>query len=209
MSLIFADPANDPMLAKHIIDRYNLDQIKLYNFGSILDLGIRLDKLYPEPNVMAMLKEADFGDGDYELSLRFDRYYMQQLLSNEESFKQLMLFMTETQDDNDVYIICNYNEHTFQPVIESLIKFIEERYSVLASVANIIDDVEGIENIPINHETRPGILNFIEDCGRYSKLIGTPIITAKQREEEMEKIRLDQEALEENRRDEIDEQLSK
>jgi hypothetical protein len=158
---------------------------------------------------MAILKEADFGNGDYELSLRFDRYYMQQLLSNEESFKQLMLFITETQDNNDIYVLCNYNEPTFEPVIESLIKMIQERYSINSYTACIMEDIEGIENIPINHETKPGLLNFIEVCGRYSKLIGTPIITAKQREEEMEKIRLDQEALEENRRDEIDEQLSK
>ena len=105
MSLIFADPTKDPRLVKHILDKFETEQIKLYNFGSILNIGTRLDKLYPEPNVMAILKEADFGNGDYELSLRFDRYYMQQLLSNEESFKQLMLFMTETQDDNDLYII--------------------------------------------------------------------------------------------------------
>ena len=210
MALIFADPSKDRDLTKHIMDKLETEQIKLYNFGSIISLGVRLDALYPQPNVMAFLKEADFGEGDDELSLRFDTAYMQQLLTNENSFKALMMFLTETQEEKDVIVLCNYNEHNFQPVVESLIKFIQERYGINSYVVSTIEDIEVIEkdfdhhNISVSEQ----MSNFVTDCSKYAKLIGSPIITASQNKKAIQDANLDTEAILENQKDELEERLS-
>ena len=209
MSLIFADPFRDPILTQYIVDKFKIDQIKLYNFGSIINAGIRLDALYPQPNVMVLLKEAKFGEGDDELTLRFDTAYMQQLLNDTDSFKTLMKFMVETQEDKDIIILCNYNERNFQPVVESLIKFIQERYGINSYVVSVFEDMDGIEKLAINHESMKQLNNFIMDCGRYANLIENPLITAQQIEKAVQDANLDAEAILENQKDELEERLSK
>ena len=208
MSLIFADPSRDNILTKYIIDKNDTDKIKLYNFGSIIGLGTRLDALYPQPNVMALLKAADFGEGDDELSLRFDKAYMYQILNSDDSFKALMTFMVETQEEKDIIILCNYNEPNFQPVIESLIKFIQERYGINSYIVSAIEDIEYIEKIPIEHDSTAQLSNFITDCGKYARLIDSPIITSVKRERAVRDTNLDTEAILENSKDELEKSFS-
>lgn len=208
MSLIFVDPSKDMKLTAHIMGKLETNQIKLYNFGSIINLGINLNALYPDKNVISLLKAADFGEGDDELTLRFDSAYMQQILSNKDSFKALMMFMAETQEEEDVVILCNYNEHNFQPIVESLIKFIQERYGINSYVVSAIEDMEGIEKIPINHDNLDQLSNFITDLSTYSSLIGTPLVTASQKNKAIQDANLDAEAILENQKDELEKRIS-
>lgn len=209
MALIFADPVNDPKLAREIYDKNSLEQIRLYNFGSLLNLGTRLDALYPLPHVMALLREANFGEGDDELTLKFDLAYFQQLMNDTNTFKALMTFMAETQEDKDVVVICNYNERNFQPVVESLMKMVQERYGISAYVVNVLEDLEAIDRTTgLTDNEKEKLVNFITDCGRFAQITGNPIITAKQMETEIASVNLDTEAILENAKDELEQKLN-
>ena len=186
MKLNVIDPQSDPRLIEYIMTR-SISMARLpYNFYSIIQYGVMLNNLIPVPNVMILLRESDYGDGD---SLLFDQAYANQLMAHEPSFIDLMSLLCNIEYQDEVILISNYNNRVIMPVLDSLLKLIQERYGIDSFLINTIDDIDDLStsefDSPIKYQT------FVHDIQRYYKLINQniPVASAEEIEEDLRSLR--------------------
>jgi hypothetical protein len=185
MRLIIVDPQNDPRLVEWITTKAVADDKQPFNVFSILDYGYRLDKLAPLNDFLEYLKEDETGDTN---SIQFDQKYAQYILGNDEAFIAFMSIMSKVIDEEDTIVISNYNSPALMPIIDSLLKLIQQRYGINAFIVNTIEDLESIHLKYNEFGSYEQHLTFVNDVERFSKLTKQPIITATQKEieEDME-----------------------
>lgn len=111
---------------------------KIYNFGSLKEIGIPLD-LFP-PNTLGAINEYDF-----------DCKYANFIMSTEPIFINFMNLIMDLYNGIDVFILIQYDESSFfntdNPawntlLIESFFKFIQQRYGINGTLINTNDDIE-------------------------------------------------------------------
>lgn len=101
-------------------------------------------------------------------SLEFDNEYINLILTNDHYFLQLMRIMIPLRDGHDVYILA-YNEETvFNPITETLMKLIQQRYGYNYQEIHSVDDLNIFD---CSGFTTPGIIQFDEDFKRYEECI--------------------------------------
>lgn len=101
-------------------------------------------------------------------SLEFDQCYINLILSDDNYFIQFMNIIIPLRDGKNVYILA-YNEDTvFNPITETLMKFIQQRYGYNYQEIHSIDDINMMD---LSSFTTPGILQFDEDFNRYEYLM--------------------------------------
>lgn len=182
MKLNIVDPQNDPRLVEYITLK-SISMARLpYNFYSILQYGIMLNHLIPIPEVMQLLRDSAYGDGD---SLIFDKSYAHQLLAHDPSFVDLMSLLSNIEYQDEVILISNYNNRVIMPILDSLLKLIQERYGIDSFLINTIDDIDTLSTSefasPFQYQT------FVSDLQRYYKLIkqNIPVASAAEIEEDL------------------------
>lgn len=173
MKLTIVDPQNDPKLLEWLMTKVLSDARLPYNFYSIIDYGIRLDHLYPNPQALALLKESDYGDGD---TLRFDQAYAAQILGDDKSFVDFMSLMHGVIRDEETILMSNYTSRIVMPVLDSLLKFVQQRYGIIGFIVNTIDDLDTLGSSEFG--TLQQQVVFSEDCVRFAKLTNRPIGTS-------------------------------
>ena len=186
MKLNVVDPQCDPRLIEYVMTK-SISMARLpYNFYSIIQYGIMLNNLIPSPNVMILLRESGFGDGD---SLLFDKAYADQLTTNIPSFIDLMNLLSNIEYQDEVILMSNYNNRVIMPVLDSLLKFIQEKYGIDAYLINTIDDIDDLSSSefasPFQYQT------FVSDIQKYYKLINQsiPIASPEELEEDLRSLR--------------------
>ena len=101
-------------------------------------------------------------------SLEFDQYYINLILSDNNYFIQFMNIIIPLRDGKDVYILA-YNEDTvFNPITETLMKFIQQRYGYDYQEVHYMEDINMMD---LSSFTTPGIIQFDEDFNRYEQLM--------------------------------------
>ena len=186
MKLNIVDPQCDPRLIDYVMTR-SISMARLpFNFYSIIQYGVMLNNLIPVPNVMILLRESEYGDGN---SLLFDQAYANQLIVNEPSFIDLMSLLCNIEYQDEVILMSNYNNRVIMPILDSLLKFIQEKYGIDSFLINTIDDIDDLSSSefesPIKYQT------FVHDIQRYYKLINQniPVASAEEIEEDLKSLR--------------------
>ena len=177
MKLTIVDPQNDYNLLKWVMTKVVADTRLPYNFYSIVDYGYRLDNLHPSPEIMKLLTDNGYGDGD---SIKFDQAYANQILTNDASFIDFMSLMHEINRDEETILMSNYTSPIIMPILDSLLKFIQQRYGINGFIVNTEDDLDPFTYSEFGTLQQQVI--FSDDCIRYYKLIGKPIPTASPEE---------------------------
>jgi hypothetical protein len=185
MRLIIVDPQNDPRLVEWITTKAVADDKQPFNVFSILDYGYRLDKLAPLNDFLEYLKEDETGDTN---SIQFDQKYAQYILGNDEPFIAFMSIMSKVIDEEDTVVISNYNSPALMPIVDSLLKLIQQRYGINAFIVNTIEDLESIHLKYNEFGSYAHQLTYASDIERFGKLTKQNIGGATQEEikEDME-----------------------
>ena len=177
MKLTVIDPQSDMDLLQWLSTKVVSDMRLPYNFYSILDYGIRLDHLYPKDELLPLLKETMDGDGN---SLQFDQAYARQILQDDPTFIDFMTLMHGVIKDEETILISNYTSPLIMPILDSLLKAIQQRYGINGFIVNTMDDLDSLSSSEFG--TLQQQLTFSEDCVRFAKLTGKAVVTASQDE---------------------------
>ena len=180
MKLIVVDPQNDPRLVNWIMIKAVADQKDPFNLFSILDYGFRLDKLAPIDMILPYLKEDE--NGSDVNSLNFDKMYASQIIGNDEVFIDFMKLMNRVNEEEDTVLISNYNSPIIMPIIDSLLKFIQQRYGINAFILNALEDYESIHLKYCEFGSCEQQMVYMKDVERFARLTKQPILTVTQRE---------------------------
>lgn len=186
MKLNIVDPQNDQRLIEYISIR-SISMARLpFNFYSLLQYGIMLNNLIPVPEVMSLLKQSRYGDADTYL---FDKEYANQLISHTPSFIDLMNLLSNIEHQDEIILISNYSNRMIMPILDSLLKLIQERYGIDSYLINTLDD---IDQFSVSEFASPMQYNlFVSDIQRYYKLIKQqiPISSEAELEEDLQALR--------------------
>ena len=126
--------------------------------------------------VFEYLLNNSFEDGD-ESTYKFDMEYANQLYNDENSFIDLMVLMFAVNGGNiannseeeilkggDVIVLTNYSNIFMQVILDSLMKYIQQRYGIQSYIINDINDYDSLE---YSEFSNTGMCNFISDVSRF------------------------------------------
>lgn len=102
--------------------------------------------------------------GMLSASLEFDQQYINLILTNDNYFMQLMRIIIPLQQGQDVYILAYNEESVFNPITETLMKFIQQRYGYNYQEVHSLEDFNPYDTSSFS---TPGILQYDEDFKRY------------------------------------------
>ena len=71
----------------------------------------------------------------------------------------------EIEDHEEVIVLTDYTHPNSIPIIDSLIKFIQQRYSLQTIIINEITDIDPLQEF--DFESQEGYRNYMNDLGRY------------------------------------------
>jgi len=135
-----------------------IDNLVVYNYSSLVEEIPRLNLMPPQFTC----------NTEYE----FDMMYANWLLNDQTAFHDLMLIMYAVYEGHDVYL-CASNIDMVQPLNESFIKFIQQRYGINCYIINTVEDMECVRDFGSGFSIE-GIGNFDIDKER---LAVTAIVT--------------------------------
>lgn len=172
MKLSIYDPQNDYRLVDYIVTRsISLGQLP-YNFYSLIQYGIMLNELMP----IDLLRDLHYNDESFD----FDRAYANKLLSHEPTFIQLMTLLHDIELRDETILLSNYTNEQMMPIIDSLLKFIYERYGIDSFIINTIEDIDHFTSSEFASQYH--YQTFVSDVQRYYKLTKKPTYIASREE---------------------------
>ena len=162
--------------------------VPVFNFYSVIQIGEQARALEPLHNVFERLSFA-FTFNDDQYTLDFDRQYAFQLLTNQNSFTMLMKIMMLVETMDEVIVITNHSNPYVEVVVDSLIKFIQQRYSIQSYIINDIDDIDSFANS--NFKTEEGFNNYMIDINKIKSFIDpSKLLHNYQQEKELRMLEL-------------------
>ena len=144
MKLEFVDTTS-PIMINYIHTKGESGKATIFGFYSMLGYGTPLSNLNPREPVMKHLGVAlNFPDREEEESRAFDIMYAEQLMNDKASFFDLMKIMSALQSNgtDEVIVVTNYNHPVVMPIVDSLIKFIQERYGIRSYITSYPEDID-------------------------------------------------------------------
>jgi len=167
MRLEIIDIANDRNLLYYVTTKQQLDSVFIYRFYNLAMIGIPVDGLMPDRNMVIPIMQKYNYDGD-DMTREVDIAYARQLLTNQNSFFDLMQIMEALMCGNHVIILSNYTHPNVYPIIDSLVKFIQERYSIETYIINDMMDID--ENKISSPTTKMGFNMIMNDLAIYKDM---------------------------------------
>lgn len=168
MKLTIIDPIDDMRLIEYIQLKNTYKNCAVFRCYTLIMYGTPLDNLIPFPDLLQLIACTPMGD---ESTKEFDIAYANQLLNNPPSFIDLMQLMTAFQDTEEVFLISNYKHPIVASILDSLIKFIQERYSIRPLIVNDIEDID--ELALCDFQSQRGYDTLIQDIDRFKRMYYT------------------------------------
>ena len=168
---------NDVFMNEDIKFRFNTLKQPIFNFYSTSCYGIPLKNLGPSKEIVdKYLLNNSFENGD-EMTYQFDMNYASQLFNDDNSFIDLMILLFAVNGGNinysneeqvlkggDVIVLTNYSNVFMQVILDSLMKYIQQRYGIQSYIINDINDYDSLE---YSEFSDIGMCNFISDTARF------------------------------------------
>lgn len=101
-------------------------------------------------------------------SPEFDNEYINLLLTNDNYFMQLMKIVINLQHGFDIYILRYNEDFVFNPITETLMKLIQQRYGYNYQEIFCADDLDVYDSSSFSAF---GIMQFDEDFKRYESIM--------------------------------------
>lgn len=165
MRLEFINLQNDIRLLDYVRSRHEISNIPVFRLYSIIMYGEELKNLYPNQNTMNYLRDCNFGDSN---TLEFDKQYAWQIISYNPSFMDFMKLLSTLQDNDETIVLTDYTHPVVLPIIDSLIKLIQQRYFIQSYIINDINDIDPL--LITDFDYKEGYDNFNMDMQRYIAL---------------------------------------
>ena len=181
MKLSIVDPICPNLTVNHqlldyIVLKSNMKNCPIFRYNTIIVLGTSLNNLTPLPNVMKLLQNSNFGDDN---TRDFDIAYANQLCSYQPSFIDIMQIMGSLQFSEETFLLCDIKHPNSINIIDSLMKFLQERYSINLFMIQDLIDIDNTKTTDFQSEE--GYQQFISDLDKYK----TQYFTSKQLENEV------------------------
>ena len=157
--IVFIDK---PDLIPVIIRKTN-SQCEVFNFTSLYS-GYR--SLSALATSMHSVNNSALPTNLFVETVEFDMNYANAILNNPLMFQALMNIMVNSYQGKTVILLV-HREPYRDALMESLIKFIQQRYGYNAWIVNDIDDISCIREVPF---TPYGITTLDEDIKRYDDM---------------------------------------
>ena len=142
----------------------NKSKFRIYNMGCPVEMGINVMHLIPS---LRTINEKDF-----------DIQYANMLIGNNNLFITYMQIIFDIYLGNDVFVLVfNGSGDYTDLVLESLIKFIQQRYGI---ISNSISSIEDVNTLVESEFTVAGLYNLDIDKHRYTILTTDFSILAKE-----------------------------
>ena len=166
MKLLIIDISGKRELVEYIQLKEEAEKAAVFNFFALEMLGNKLN-IAPTGDLMPLLSPKYEGD---EASREFDERYAYQLANHPNTKYDLMIMLEQLQLKEEVILVCNYNHPTVLPIIDSICKYIQQRYSLNAFLASDLEDIDPFELS--DFETNEGYDNYIRDLAWLSDMRG-------------------------------------
>ena len=161
MKLQFIDPSS-PILMDYIVTKGDSGKAAVFRYYTLFMYGYPLNCLQPKPDIIKYLFESQDGD---ESSRTFDQLYADQIINDKGSFFDFMTFMEALQNYDEVIIVSNYMHPNVYPILDSLMKLIQQRYGIRSYIINDIYDIDLFALS--DFETEIGYQNYLRDVEWY------------------------------------------
>lgn len=148
-------------LMNYVMMKQEFKKCSVFRFYTLVMYGESLDGLIPLPYVMDILRKETF-EGDSN-SRDFDIAYANQLMTNPRSHMDLMKLVGSFQFCEETFLLSEYERNS---VVNSLIKFITERYSINTF---LVKDVIDLDELSVsNFNSEEGYTNLINDLDMFN-----------------------------------------
>ena len=131
-----------------------IDDLVVYNLFSLKE---GLDNLNLIPSIRM----------DYN-SKEFDRLYAQNIISNDDTFIELMRIVYPLYEGKNVYLVTTLND-LFDGLTESILKLIQDRYGYNYSIINSYEDIQYLDDD--SDFSLNGLFNLDHDKERMSYIL--------------------------------------
>lgn len=131
------------------------DNTEIWNFNSLVE-DYRFLNLLPPNNLGAA--------SEYE----FDNKYYEYIFTNNDTFVRFMNMIKCLYDGKNVYLIVYGDDYWSDNIVQSLLKLIQQRYGINATLVNTVEDVIYASNSKFDPYF--GIANLDQDLDRYEFL---------------------------------------
>ena len=157
---------SDPKILQYTLDNYSIRRTYVYNLSSAIYGFKELNGLI---NNMSQVFNKPIEDID---TLQFDVTYANTILNTPYRFADLFRMIYGTFEGNIVVVLI-FHDFYRDAILESLIKLIQQRYTINPWIINEIDDLQCVcEDSPLVQ----GILNYNDDVSRIRSLYASGMI---------------------------------
>lgn len=169
MKLTIVDPLYNNSLIDYVDTKCRSKGCTAFRFYTLLMYGIPVDNLIPRPDVIQILNTIDYSSD--EGTKAFDIAYANQLLYDKFSFVDFMQIMSSLQNCEETFILSNYKNQFVAQILDSMIKLIQERYSIQTYIVNEIEDIN--ELAVSDFSSQEGYQAYIADLDRFNMIYKT------------------------------------
>lgn len=149
---------NNYLLYPYIESKMNIQKCPVFKFLTVSSINaIPLDDLTPITPVKKLLVESDYGDGDTKL---FDIAYAKQINIDQKTNIAFMTLMSILPQVNTTIILSDFLNPYITPIVDSLTKYIQERYGIISYFIKHPDDIDDLAFSEFSNE---GFLNYQAD----------------------------------------------
>ena len=98
----------------------------------------------------------------------FDQEYTNYIMLNDNVFVQFMCIMMSLAFGKDVILLVYKEESTFDPIVEVILKLIQQRYGYNYA---LLDDLSYLDEIQQVSFTTEGLVHYQQDFNRYWSIV--------------------------------------
>lgn len=129
----------------------------VYNINSNTTEFTRLN-LMPPMELLSKIRNSEL----------FDQEYTNYIMLNDSVFVQFMCIMLSLAFGKDVILLVYKEESTFDPIIEVILKLIQQRYGYNYI---LLDDLSYLDDLQQTSFTTEGLVNYQQDFNRYWSIV--------------------------------------
>jgi hypothetical protein len=159
MKLTFIDVTGKPELVEWVQNKETGGKAAIFRMYALEMIGTPLKALMPLADTMLYLNPTVEGD---ENSRIFDEKYANQLSNFPATKFDLAILLEQLQLKDEVYVVCNYTHPTVGPIVDSLSKYIQQKYTFQGIY--LVNDLEDIDEFAASEfDTDEGYEAFVKD----------------------------------------------
>lgn len=168
---------SDPQMISSISEQVGAIPL-IYNYTSLYS-GIASDNIYALTNHMRTINATGLPPNQFIESLEYDIAFAKAILTIPDMYEALMKIVINNYEGRLVVILVTRDPYR-DALMESLIKFIQQRYGYNCWIINDYDDIESLQESNYSPE---GLLTIQADIERYREMyaygeVDNPILSS-------------------------------